>query len=55
MTNVYFQRKNQDETIDLFLEFTTDDAEMAEEYCDIRNGNLALAGIPTSIACFYTS
>lgn len=53
MANVYFQRINRDESVDLFLEFTTDDVEAAEDYCDIRNHNLALAGVPTSIAYYY--
>ena len=53
MTNVYFQRINQDESIDLFLEFTTDDVEAAEEYCSLRNHTLAQAGIPTATAYYY--
>jgi hypothetical protein len=53
--NIYFQRYNKDGSIDLFLEFTTDDAEAAEDYCDVRNHNLAMAGVPSSVACFYTA
>ena len=53
MINVYFQRINQDESIDLFLEFATDDVAAAENYCDIRNHNLALAGVPTAVAYYY--
>lgn len=53
MTTVIFQRHNQDGTIDKFVEFETDDAEQAEDYCWIRNSNLSQAGIPSSVACYY--
>lgn len=54
MITVCFTRTNADGTVDTMIEFKTDDVEMAEEYCDIRNGNLQLAGIPSSVASFYT-
>lgn len=55
MTTVYFTRTNADGTIDQMVEFETDDSEFAEDYCDERNSNLSLAGIPSSVACFHTA
>jgi hypothetical protein len=54
MTNVYFQRYNQDGSIDLSLEFKTEDADKAEDYCDVHNHNLSMAGVPSCVACYYT-
>jgi hypothetical protein len=51
---VYFQRYNKDGSIDLFLEFKTEDAGKAEIYCDVHNHNLAMAGVPSCVACYYT-
>jgi hypothetical protein len=54
MINVYFQRYNQDGSIDLSLEFKTEDAGKAEIYCDVHNHNLAMAGVRSCVACDYT-
>lgn len=55
MITVFFTRTNADGIIDQMVEFETDDEEFAADYCDIRNGNLSLAGIPSSVACFHVA
>lgn len=54
MTTVYFTRTNPDGTVDQQIEHEFWDEETAEDYAWTRNSQLAAAGIPSSVAFFYT-
>lgn len=54
MTHVYMHRTNEDGTVEQILTATFYSAADAEDYADSRNSALADAGIPGSIASYYT-
>ena len=55
LVQILRQIEMEDGSVEVELLYETDDLDAAEDYCDIKNDDLAAGGIPTRVCFYFTS